>query len=238
MTILDTTTVAGIQYGELVHVREQRDRRRYRQVLRRGGCSSQNINNIAFNNNVIQGGGSITALASVTGCNVSSCSGNWMQSLAGPLFDFDVTSRANVGYNNKNESNTSPGVHSSGIWHYDVTYTTSMPIPGQVFGGNRVGVYRITPNNSTAFTITCPANGIPDASMVPGQVFTIVIRNTTGGALGAVTFAAASFKTAATAFTQPAERIQQELHVLLRRNPRHRDQPRWRCRCRQLTRRR
>jgi len=163
----------------------------------------QNINNVAFNNNVIQGGGSITALASVTGCNVSSCSGNWIQSLNGPLFDLDATSRASVGYNNKNEANTVAEFSRAESGYYDVTYSASMAIQGQVFGGNRVGVYRITPNNSTAFTITCPANGT-NASMVPGQVFTIVIRNTTGGALGAVTFSAASFKTAATAFTQPA----------------------------------
>lgn len=203
MTILDTTTspATNTVYSFTFENNEI--------DVDTGGTSTwrmfklRNINNIAFNNNVIQGGGSITALASVTACNVSSCSGNRIQSLVGPLFDFDVNSRANVGYNNKDESNTVAEFTRPESGYYDVTYSASMTIQGQVFGGNRVGVYRITPNNSTAFTITCPANGT-NASMVPGQVFTIVIRNTTGGALGAVTFAAGSFKTAATAFTQPA----------------------------------
>lgn len=162
-----------------------------------------NVSNAAINNNVITGGGVVTAIAAVVNSNISSCSGNWMKSIAGPLFDLDASSRANIGYNNKDESNTVAEFTRPESGYYDVTYSASMTIQGQVFGGNRVGVYRITPNNSTAFTITCPANGT-NASMVPGQVFTIVIRNTTGGALGAVTFAAGSFKTAATAFTQPA----------------------------------
>jgi len=203
MTILDTTTSpASSTVNTFTFENNEID-------VDTGGTATwrmfklQNINNVAFNNNVIQGGGSITALASVTGCNISSCSGNWMRSIAGPMLDLDATSRANVGYNNKDESNTSPEFTRAESGYYDITYATSMTIPGQVFGGNRVGVYRITATNGTGFTVNCPANGT-GASMVPGQVFTLVIRNTSGTTLGTVTFNAAQFKTAAGAFAQPA----------------------------------
>lgn len=162
----------------------------------------QNINNVAFNNNVIQGGGSITALAAVTGCNIASCSGNWIQSLAGPLFDVDTTSRCSIGFNNKNESNTGPEFLTPECGYVEVPYSASMVIEGQRFGGNRFGIYRITATNGTAFTINVQEN-TSSASIVPGQIFTVVIRNASGGALGTVTFAGATFKTSG-AFTAPA----------------------------------
>ena len=60
-------------------------------------------------------------------------------------------------------------------------------------------ILQITPNNSTAFTID------PVANAGPGQIYSIAIINTTGGALGAATFSTASggYKLAG-AWTQPA----------------------------------
>ena len=71
-----------------------------------------------------------------------------------------------------------------------VTYSASMTIDSSV------GSYAsITATNATAFTINAPTNP------VNGQPLTIVIRNTSGGALGAVTWNAV-FKMSA--WTSPA----------------------------------
>lgn len=58
-------------------------------------------------------------------------------------------------------------------------------------------LFEIVPNNGTAFTVANP----PAASSTPGMEITIRIKNTTGGALGALTFDT-TFK--ASAWTQPA----------------------------------
>ena len=60
-------------------------------------------------------------------------------------------------------------------------------------------ILQITPNNSTAFTID------PVANAGPGQIYSIAIINTTGGALGSATFSTApgGYKLAG-AWTQPA----------------------------------
>lgn len=72
-----------------------------------------------------------------------------------------------------------------------ITYSTSMTI---ALGSGAVAI--ITATNNTAFTINAPT-GTP----VAGEELTVVIRNTSGGALGAVTWDAV-FKMSA--WTQPA----------------------------------
>jgi hypothetical protein len=62
-------------------------------------------------------------------------------------------------------------------------------------------IIEITPNNGSAFAIEAPTNAV--SSQV--QIYSIVIINTTGGALGALTWRSAigGYKLAA-AWTQPA----------------------------------
>ena len=72
-----------------------------------------------------------------------------------------------------------------------ITYSASMT-PNQRNGAS----HTITATNGTAFTINAPTNS------VDGDIVTIIIRNTSGGALGVATFNA-SYKLGA-AWTQPA----------------------------------
>lgn len=71
-----------------------------------------------------------------------------------------------------------------------ITYSASMAIDAST--GN---LFDITATNGVAFTVQSPTNA------ADGQKITITIRNTSGGALGALTFGAA-YK--ASAWTQPA----------------------------------
>ncbi|MBA3481155.1 MAG: hypothetical protein H0T51_05000 [Pirellulales bacterium] len=73
---------------------------------------------------------------------------------------------------------------------FSLTYSSSMTVDASL--GN---LFVISANNNTAFTINAPSNG------VFGQRICIMVRNTSGGALGAATWNGA-FKMPA--WTNPA----------------------------------
>lgn len=79
---------------------------------------------------------------------------------------------------------------SSGLGRFDLTYNASMNIDASVADG-----FWIVATNGTAFTINLPTNPSPSRRIV------VHIKNTSGGALGAVTWAA-GYKLSA--WTSPA----------------------------------
>jgi hypothetical protein len=78
-----------------------------------------------------------------------------------------------------------------------ITPAYSASITPTIVNNSRIITASITATNNTAFTVNAPTGFVQD-----GARLTIVIRNTSGGALGAATFAAAYKKGAA--WTQPA----------------------------------
>ena len=106
-------------------------------------------------------------------------------------------------------SNNTLDSNSYGLTSYNASFTNSINSPNNdtptslalaysatiATTAIRSNLFTITATNGTAFTISNPTDGYS------GQVITYVIRNTSGGALGALTFGAA-FK--ASAWTQPA----------------------------------
>lgn len=90
------------------------------------------------------------------------------------------------------------GTKTQGLWgslqstgNFGITYSASMTPDASMVRNV------ITATNGTAFTINAPSN----TPTIPGETFTLIIRNTSGGALGVATFNAI-YKLAT--WTQPA----------------------------------
>lgn len=144
-----------------------------------------NTINIDFSNNIIQGGGSMLYLGYLTKSKITNLSGNFAKSI-GYLFEVtDAYSSINVGWNNV--TNTS----MFGIYNFDAAqsgiYTLDWNNPtivlGEKFGANVHGLYRINVTTNAAWELS--VNNTP--YWVKGQVFTVQIRNTSGGAIATPT---------------------------------------------------
>lgn len=149
----------------------------------------RNTINIDFSNNAIQGGGSITYLGYLIKSHITNLSGNFVISL-GYLFEVtDAFSSINVGANNVTNS-TMLGIYNfnaaqSGV--YTLSWDNPTIVLGQKFGANVHGLYRINVTTNAAWELS--VNNSP--FWVKGQVFTVQIRNTSGGVIATPTTVAA-----------------------------------------------
>lgn len=148
-----------------------------------------NTINIDFSNNVIQGGGSMVYLGYLIKSNITNLSSNYARSV-GYLFEItDAFSSINVGWNNL-AHNAMLGTYNlnaaqSGI--YTLDWNNPTLVLGQKFGANVHGLYRINVTTNAAWVLS--VNN--EAYWVKGQVFTVQIRNTSGGAIATPTTVAA-----------------------------------------------
>ena len=164
-----------------------------------------NVSNFSMDGNAIAAGGTQTAIATLVATNVSSCSGNYYRSLTGPIFDADAASKIIVGVNRRDTSNTRPEFTQAGCGFVQMTYGAIMVVDGQLMGGAKHGIYRVDVTNNSGYEIRCPVAPITSAQqIVPGQMFTVVIRNVSGGVISAGTFNAGQFNLAA-ATVAPAD---------------------------------
>lgn len=144
-----------------------------------------NTINIDFSNNTIQGGGAMEYLGYLIKSNIVNLSGNYARSV-GYLFEVtDAYSSINVGWNNLANASMlgtyNLNAAQSGI--YTLDWNNPTIVLGQKFAANAHGLYRVNVTTNAAWVLS--VNN--DAYWVKGQVFTVQIRNTSGGAIATPT---------------------------------------------------
>ncbi len=153
-----------------------------------------NVRNIAFNQNTLNCGGTKTFVADLVDSSVSSCYGNRYKSLVTALFNADATSVVKAGYTQASGSFVQRPIFttvSAGVTQ--LTQATQVFIDGRMLDPSRSEILTcdVTTNTAYEFRIDTSAPQF----MTIGQVFTIVVRNTSGGAVPAPVFGSASFNT-------------------------------------------
>jgi hypothetical protein len=167
----------------------------------------ENTGNIRFDGNHVNAGGVLGRnLFTLTNCSVTSCKGNYLKSF-GYVFDADDnTVIRGVGCNDAEWSSIEGISNNANCSYTSVTQATVISLDGVEWGPSEHATYIMDAVDASAYTfaldITRPQN------WEPGQIFTLIIKNETGGAIAAPLFAASTFNTQATAFTAPASNKQ------------------------------
>jgi hypothetical protein len=146
-----------------------------------------NVNNIAFNQNTLNCGGTKTYVADLVDSNVSSCYGNSYKSLVTALFNADATSTVKAGYQAAHGLFVQRPVFTTttaGI--YTPTYGATVSLDGRVMDAGKHEIVVVGVTNNAGYTISVDTS-LPQF-MTIGQVFTVVIQNISGGAISAGTF--------------------------------------------------
>lgn len=164
-----------------------------------------NVKNIALDDNVISGDGSCNYLFDLTNSNVTSVKGNYVKSV-NYLFGADDNSRIRgVGHNEFDFASTE-GISDNirACVQYLDTTAFSIFLDGAKFAPAEPAIYvaEFLPGGAGGsyairLDLTKPEN------MEPGQEFTVVVKNSSGGAIAAPNFTT-GFKRQAAAFTAPA----------------------------------
>lgn len=158
-----------------------------------------NVNNIVMNGNNFQCGGVSTSVIDLISSNVSQFEGNYVRS-ASTFFNGDSSSYINVGSNVGDTSTIGYLVNTGAKGTIPITWSSSTLFGLQAGSATRNSVYDISVTGSGAWNV-----GIRNGSAgyaIPGQVFTLRIKNTSGGVISTPSFDS-DIKLAG-AFTVPA----------------------------------
>ena len=151
-----------------------------------------NVVNANIWGNQYQGGGAATAAAELVNTVVTQFSGNHILSLNGPFFNADDTSRVYSQANNIFTPNTKGIVNDSASTSgmIQMTYGTTVTILGEKGVGTGHTVFRVDVTNTAGFTLTFSHPGIGgNGYFTRGQVLSVQVRNTSGGAIPSITLA-------------------------------------------------
>jgi hypothetical protein len=166
----------------------------------------KNVRALNFWGNQLYGDGTITALVNLENSVVAQCYGNTVFAINGPVFSADSTSRVYSGVNYLNPSNTNKIVNdtaaTSGL--IEMPYGTTVIVKGGLGVATGTTIFRTVVTNATAFSleIARPADSSNQSYMTRGQVFGVMLKNTSGGAI--TVNPEAAFKLAGGAFPVPA----------------------------------
>ena len=159
-----------------------------------------NVPNVALNNNAMNFGGSLTAMATLANSSVASCQGNYWKSLNGPLFEADATSQVTCGTNSPVAGSTRGVFTASTAGVVELAYGPAVNI--DLKRGNACPhCFVLNVTSAGSYDIRLPNTGL--YAPAPGTMFTVTIRNTSGGAIAAGSFNSAWFSTQG-ALTAPA----------------------------------
>jgi len=161
----------------------------------------ENVANIIMTGNNFQCGGTSTAAINMTNCRITEFNGNYIRAIT-TFISADANTFITAGQNNVEIGSVGRLISDAARGYVDITWASPNTFFGLQDGDpGRTCVYRISvPTAATAWNI-----GIRHSSggfAVPGQVFTLLIRNTSGGVVNTPTFAA-NIKLSA-ALTMPA----------------------------------
>lgn len=152
----------------------------------------ENIECFNFNKNVCNGGGSPTALGELVNTNITSCFGNVIKRVNGPVFNVDADCLFDIGLNALEPSNTNGWVPNTANGVIQVAYGVNPIIRGDLGSCSGSTTYNIDVTDAAGYQIVIETP--PGGFMTPGQEVTIQVSNTTAGAISAGTFSS-SFKT-------------------------------------------
>jgi hypothetical protein len=161
----------------------------------------ENVANIIMTGNHFQCGGVPSAAINLTNCRVTEFNGNYIRAVT-TFFEADANTFITAGHNDVEISSMGRLISDAAKGYVDITWASPNTFFGLQDGDpGRNCVYRIdVPTAGTAWQI-----GFRNGSQgfcVPGQVFTLLIRNTSGGVITAPTFS--SSINVSGAFTVPA----------------------------------
>lgn len=166
-----------------------------------------NVINAQITGNYWNGSGTETAMATLVNTTVSDFAGNYVRAVAGPFFSADTLSRVTAGVNFFDTSSTTGLINDSatGSGIIPLTYGATVTILGQYGSGTGPVTFSIDVTNGSGWTLSLAHPGIGSGGyFVRGQQVTVMVRNVSGGALGAITLAGTYFKLAGSAFPVPA----------------------------------
>lgn len=170
----------------------------------------ENCDNVSINNNVISGLSNVTGstLVNLINSNVSSFYGNLCESF-NYIFSPDATSKIRgVGYNAFDWSSVEGITNNTDAGIVILTQAATITLDGTEFGASQTAVYECEITAAGAYTfnidVTRPQN------WENGQVFSLTIKNTSGGAISAPAFGS-NFKVQTAAFTAPANGYQRTI---------------------------
>lgn len=146
----------------------------------------ENVRNISIRGNHMQCGGTATTTIDLTNCTVSDCSGNYIKS-ANTFITADSDSFVNIGYNDVDTSNTNRILNDSAYGFYAPTWAAgNNNFNLQNLPSNRHGLILLNVTASDAFNIGLH-NAAGSGFFTSGQMFTLMIKNTSGGAIATPT---------------------------------------------------
>ena len=151
----------------------------------------ENVNNMIFSGNQINGGGTMTALVDLVNSHVSQCEGNYVKSIGGPIFEADANSRVTIGQNDIDISNTLGWMDTADGYEgmIAIPYGANSQIPLEQGRGHIPTAYAVTVTDATGFQITYSANS--QNYVFPGMEISVTIINSSGGVIAAGTFISA-----------------------------------------------
>lgn len=160
-----------------------------------------NVNNIVMNGNNFQCGGVAAAAIDLVNSNVAQFAGNFVRGID-TFFNADSNSFVTIGYNNTEYASIGELVSTTAKGWIPITWAS----PNTFFRLNdgdasRNTVYVINVTGAGAWQIGF-RTGSGTGWTVPGQVFTVMVKNTSGGAISNPSFS--SGINTAGAFTAPA----------------------------------
>lgn len=153
-----------------------------------------NIHNIAFTQSTFNCGGLKNYVADLVNSDVSEFYGVAYKSLNTAFFNADATSSVNQGQITNYGSFVQVPVFTTASAGLNApTYGTLMDIDGRKLNPDKHEILVIDVTDNVAHTIAIDTTGIQ--FMTAGQVFTVNIKNISGGAMGATTFFTGDFST-------------------------------------------
>jgi hypothetical protein len=143
----------------------------------------ENAQNISIRGNHFQCGGTPATAFALTNCTVADCSGNYIKSI--PTFiTADSESFVNIGYNDVDVSNVGRILNDSAYGYYAPTWASGNNFYNlQNLPSNRHGIVLVDVTANAAWNIGL-RNGSSGFS-TSGQMFSLMIKNTSGGAITA-----------------------------------------------------
>lgn len=153
-----------------------------------------NVRNIAFNQNTLNCGGTKDYAADLVNSSVSSCYGNRYKSLVTALFNADATSVIRAGYAQASGSfNQRPIFTTASAALTKLAQAGAVVIDGRVFDPGRHEIVSCDVINNTGYDFRVDTTAPQFMSV--GQVFTVVVRNVSGGVIPAPSFNVGTFST-------------------------------------------
>lgn len=140
-----------------------------------------NVESILFNANKINAGGAKTYVGDLVNSHVTECVGNYYNSVGTALFNADATSTVRHG---KQGFSARPVFTTVSAGIYRPAFGASISLDGRKMDPSKHEIIEVVATSGIGFTLSLDLSGSEWTGV--SQVFTLVLKNTSGGALGAI----------------------------------------------------